>query len=60
MSEISERQSNRERYPDIAHIVDTVREHFPGAKVVAIRPISEEKKRLLEDYNRRHPNPENK
>lgn len=59
MSDISKRESNRERYPEVARVVDTVREHFPGAKVVAIRPMSEEKRRMLEDYNRSHPSSEN-
>lgn len=60
MSDISKRESNRDRYPEIARVVDVVREHFPGAKVTAIRPMSEEKKKMLEDYNRRHPYPDNR
>lgn len=55
MSDESERQSNRDRFPEVARVVDEVRKHFPGAKVMAIRPMSEEKKRMLEEYNRTHP-----
>lgn len=60
MSDVSKRESNRDRYPEIARIVDVVREHFPGAKVTAIRPMSEEKRLLLDEYNRKHPTPENR
>lgn len=55
MADDSSRQSNRDRYPEVARVVDEVRKHFPGAKVVAIRPMSEEKKRMLAEYNRRNP-----
>ena len=55
MSDEDRRASNRDRFPEIARVVDEVRKHFPDAKVVAIRPMSEEKKRMLADYNRRHP-----
>lgn len=48
-------KANRERYPEVARVVDEVRKFFPDAKVVAIRPMSEEKKQMLADYNRQHP-----
>jgi hypothetical protein len=59
VSDVSKRESNRDRCPEIARVLDAVRGHFPGAKVTAIRPMSEEKKRMLEDYNRKHPYPDN-
>jgi len=31
-------EENRKKYPEIAAAVDKVREHFPNAKVRAIRP----------------------
>jgi len=34
------KRSNREKYPEVAALVDKVREHFPGAKVIAIRNLS--------------------
>jgi hypothetical protein len=49
------RRANRARNPEIARIVDEVRAHFPGAQVVAIREMSADKKRMLEEYSRRHP-----
>lgn len=55
MSDEADRQANRDRFPEVARVVDEVRKHFPGAKVVAIRPMSEEKKRMLAEYNRRNP-----
>jgi hypothetical protein len=35
------REENRKRYPEVARLVDKVREHFPNARVVAIRPRQE-------------------
>ena len=32
-------EENRRRHPEIAALVDKVREYFPGAKVTSIRPI---------------------
>ena len=34
-------QQNRERFPNVAKIVDAIRVHFPEAKVVSIRPLSQ-------------------
>ena len=34
-------QQNRERFPELAKWVDAVRVHFPEAKVVSIRPLSQ-------------------
>ena len=31
-------RENRAKYPEIARMVDEIRQHFPGAKVVAVRP----------------------
>jgi hypothetical protein len=46
---------NRAKYPSVAKVVDEVREYFPGAKVVAIREMSAEKRRLIEQYERTGP-----
>ena len=36
------KRSNREKYPEIAALVDKVRQYFPDAKVTAIRNLSPE------------------
>jgi len=38
------REENRKRYPEVAKIVDEVRKHFPGAKVISITPTKDEPK----------------
>ena len=50
----AQREANRARYPSIAAIVDQMREHFPGATVTAVRTMTDEKKKLLEDYGRNY------
>lgn len=34
-------QQNRERFPEVAKWIDAIRVHFPEAKVVSIRPLSQ-------------------
>ena len=36
------RRRNRERYPQIAAVVDEVRKHFPEAKVVGVKKFTPE------------------
>ena len=31
-------KENREKYPEIAQMVDEIRKHFPGAKVISVTP----------------------
>ena len=38
------REENRKRYPEVAKIIDEVRKHFPGAKVISITPTKDEPK----------------
>ena len=38
------REENRKRYPEVAKIIDEVRQHFPGAKVISITPTKDEPK----------------
>ncbi len=43
MTDVDEKKrSNREKYPEIAALVDKVRQYFPDAKVTAIRNLSPE------------------
>lgn len=32
-------EENRRRFPEVAAWVDRVREHFPGAVVISVRPM---------------------
>jgi len=34
-------EENRRKYPELAAFVDEVRKHFPGARVVSIKPMPE-------------------
>ena len=42
-------EKNREKYPEIAKLVDDVRKHFPDAKVVSINQSPTNPKSNVED-----------
>tara|TARA_R100001510_G_scaffold18945_1_gene16455 strand:- start:572 stop:775 length:204 start_codon:yes stop_codon:yes gene_type:complete len=39
-----QREENRKRHPEVAKIVDEIRQHFPDAKVTSITPTKDEPK----------------
>ena len=43
-------EENRRRYPEIAELVDRVREHFPEAKVTAVRHLTLEEIEARKKY----------
>jgi hypothetical protein len=41
-------RANRERYPEVAALIDRVRVHFPDARVKSIKPWSEDTLRIMQ------------
>ena len=35
------KEDNRAKYPEVAKFIDEVRKHFPGARVVSIKPAKD-------------------
>ena len=35
------KEDNRAKYPEVAKFIDEVRKHFPGARVVRIKPAKD-------------------
>jgi len=43
-------EENRRKYPEIAELVDRVREHFPEAKVTSVRHLTLEEIKARQKY----------